>query len=173
MSSQVGSCTKPIWLASMKQGSHIMLQRLVRSTVSTAPRPYRMVLDPWLWTSLSLWAGMSLPGKFRSIHSKNFESMDMMSSKWPWTGQSLSIQTWPSRSTMFALTSPTFSLRRDFQSFSPWMIFWRASLTHSGQSESVWRGHPSGGLLFCQDFKSGLSDHRGVKDGFGWNLLKN
>ena len=29
----------PTWFASMKQGLHIMLQRLVRSTVSTAPRP--------------------------------------------------------------------------------------------------------------------------------------
>ena len=35
MSSQVSSWTKPTWLASMKHGSHIMLQRLVRSTVST------------------------------------------------------------------------------------------------------------------------------------------
>ena len=40
MSSHVSSCTKPTWLASMKQGSHIMLQRLVRSTVRTEPRPY-------------------------------------------------------------------------------------------------------------------------------------
>ena len=46
MSSQVSSWTKPTWLASMKQGSHIMLQRLVRSTVSTEPRPCLMVLEP-------------------------------------------------------------------------------------------------------------------------------
>ena len=39
ISSQVSSWTKPTWLASMKQGSHIMLQRLVRSMVSTEPRP--------------------------------------------------------------------------------------------------------------------------------------
>jgi hypothetical protein len=44
MSSQVSSCTKPTWLASMKHGSHIMLQRLVRSMVSTEPRPWVMVL---------------------------------------------------------------------------------------------------------------------------------
>ena len=35
ISSHVSSCTKPTWFASMKQGSHIMLQRLVRSMVST------------------------------------------------------------------------------------------------------------------------------------------
>jgi len=34
----------------MKHGSHIMLQRLVRSIVNTEPRPYLMVLLPWLWT---------------------------------------------------------------------------------------------------------------------------
>src|SRR5215472_2842995 len=38
ISSQVSSWTKPTWLASMKHGSHIMLQRLVRSMVSTEPR---------------------------------------------------------------------------------------------------------------------------------------
>ena len=37
----------PAWLASMKHGSHIMLQRLVRSTVRTDPRPYWMVEVPW------------------------------------------------------------------------------------------------------------------------------
>jgi hypothetical protein len=31
------------------------------------------------------------------------------------------------------------------------------------------RGQPSGGFVFCQDFSSGLSDHRGVKDGF-WRM---
>src|SRR6185437_3457541 len=40
ISSHVSSCTKPTWLASIKQGSHIMLQRLVRSIVSTEPRPW-------------------------------------------------------------------------------------------------------------------------------------
>ena len=48
MLSQVSSWTKPIWFASMKHGSHIMLQRLVRSIVSTDPRPYWMELLPWL-----------------------------------------------------------------------------------------------------------------------------
>src|SRR5438477_10975266 len=46
ISSQVSSCTNPTWFASMKQGSHIMLQRLVRSMVSTDPRPYFTVDDP-------------------------------------------------------------------------------------------------------------------------------
>ena len=44
MSSHDSSCTNPTWFASMKHGSHIMLQRLVRSTVSTEPRPCWMVL---------------------------------------------------------------------------------------------------------------------------------
>src|SRR5207248_10151577 len=57
--------------------------------------------------------------------------------------------------------------------FFPWMMASRASLTQSGQSESVWRGHPSVGLVFSQDLRSGLSDHFGVKDGFGLYLLKN
>ena len=62
MSSHESSCTNPTWFASMKHGSHIMLQRFVRSIVSTAPRPYLIVLVPWLWSFSSLWARMSLPG---------------------------------------------------------------------------------------------------------------
>src|SRR5499425_1086696 len=88
-------------------------------------------------------------------------------------GQSLTIQIWPSRSIICALISPTFSLIRSRQSFLPWMMASRASLTQSGQSESVCRGQPSVGLVFSQDFKSGLSDHFGVNDGFGLYLLKN
>src|SRR5260370_16297159 len=53
------------------------------------------------------------------------------------------------------------------------MMASRASLTQSGQSESVWRGQPSVGLGFSQDLRSGLSDHFGVNDGFGLCLLKN
>ena len=34
-----------------------MLQRFVRSTVRTEPRPCLMVLVPWLWRPSSLWAG--------------------------------------------------------------------------------------------------------------------
>src|SRR6266851_8858867 len=88
-------------------------------------------------------------------------------------GQSLTIHTWPSRSIISALISPTFSLIRSRQSFFPSKIAWRASLTQSGQSESVFRGQPSVGLVFSHDFKSGLSDHFGVNDGFGLRLLKN
>ena len=47
----------------MKQGSHIMLQRLVRSTVSTAPRPWRTVLEPWWCRSSSLCAGNVAAGE--------------------------------------------------------------------------------------------------------------
>src|SRR5579859_1152494 len=87
-------------------------------------------------------------------------------------GQSFTIQTSPSRSMMRALISPTFSLRRDCHSWSPLMILSRASFTHPGQSESVSRGQPSCGLVFSQDFRSGLSDHRGMNDGLGLKLLK-
>src|SRR5262249_10844975 len=52
------------------------------------------------------------------------------------------------------------------------MMRLRASLTHLGQSESVTRGHPRAGLVFCHDFSRGLSDHLGVNDSFGLNLLK-
>src|SRR5207245_69192 len=88
-------------------------------------------------------------------------------------GQSLTIQICPSRSIICALISPTFSFIRSRQSFLPWMMASRASLTQSGQSESVCRGQPSVGLVFSQDLRSGLSDHFGVKDGFGLYLLKN
>src|ERR1700722_12787044 len=53
------------------------------------------------------------------------------------------------------------------------MMASRASFTQSGQRESVVRGQPSVGFDFSQDFSSGLSDHFGVKDGFGLRLLKN
>src|SRR6185312_6161401 len=41
---------------------------------------------------------------------------------------------------------------------------------HFGQRESVSRGQPNGGFAFCQLFRSGLSDHLGVKDSF-WLIL--
>src|SRR5260370_29750679 len=71
-----------------------------------------------------------------------------------------------------ALISPTFSCIRSRQSFLPAMIASRASFTHAGQSESVCRGKPSVGLVFSQDFSSGLSDHLGVTDGLGFRLFK-
>src|SRR6266849_7778274 len=88
-------------------------------------------------------------------------------------GQSLSIQTSPLRSTIWALISPTFSFMRSRQSFLPAMMASRASLTQSGQRESVCRGQPRVGLVFSQDLSSGLSDHFGVNDGLGLRLLKN
>ena len=38
--------------------------------------------------------------------------------------------------------------------------------THFGQSESVVRGQPSGGLVFSYDLSRGLSDHLGLGEGF-------
>src|SRR5436305_6552302 len=43
--------------------------------------------------------------------------------------------------------------------------------THLGQSESVERGQPSGGLDFWYDFNKGLSDHFGVNEGLGLMLF--
>src|ERR1044072_1739942 len=114
---------------------------------------------------------MSRPGNIASICFKNFESMAIMSSKWPCGGQSLTIQISPSRSTIWALISPTFSLMRTLTSFLRLMIASRASITQLGQRESVVRGQPRVGLLFCQDFKRGLSDHLGVKEGLGLYLF--
>src|SRR5271165_4179843 len=119
----------------MKQGSHIMLQRLVRSMVRTDPRPCSTVLLPWSWT-----------------------------------GQSFTIRILPSRSMIWALISPAFSFIRTSSGSLPSMICWRISGTHLGQSESVERGQPRGGLDFWYDFSSGLSDHFGVNEGF-WLML--
>src|ERR1700689_23785 len=115
---------------------------------------------------------MSRPGKFFSIQERNFESTAMRSSYLPWMGHSFTIQTSPLRSIILALISPTFSLTRSRQSLLPFKIRSRASFTHPGQSESVSRGQPRVGLLFSQDFNSGLSDHAGVNDGLGFFLLK-
>ena len=112
MSSHPSSWTNPTWFASMKHGSHIMLQRFVRSMVRTEPRPYLMVLLPWLCSFSSLWARMSLPGNDSSRCLKNSVSMAITSSKRPWIGQSFTIMILPSRSMMVALISPTFSFSR-------------------------------------------------------------
>src|SRR5215813_8541448 len=87
-------------------------------------------------------------------------------------GQSFTIRILPSRSRIVALISPTFSLSRTLTSFFPSRIAWRASRTQVGQSESVSRGHPSGGFVFSYDFSSGLSDQAGVNDGFCLILFK-
>src|SRR6185503_1787122 len=172
ISSHVSSCTKPTWFASIKQGSHIMLQRLVRSMVSTDPRPYFTVEEPWLCSFSSLCARMSRPGNTSSRCCENSVSIDITSSKWPCFGQSLIIMILPSRSTMVALISPTFSLSRISVGKWPSRICWRISGTHFGQSESVVRGQPSGGFDFWYDLSSGLSDHLGVGEGLGLMRLK-
>src|ERR1041384_4705005 len=69
-----------------------------------------------------------------------------------------------------ALISPTFSFSRTLTSFLPSRIACRASRVHVGQSESVSRGQPSGGLVFSHDFNRGFSDHFGVNDG-RWLIL--
>src|SRR5580658_7577379 len=166
MSSHVSSCTNPTWLASMKHGSHIMLQRLVRSIVSTEPRPCLMVLVPWLCSFSSLCARMSRPGKTSSRCLKKSVSMAMTSSKWPCLGQSFTIKILPSRSTICALISPGRSVNRTRKSCLPSTICRRISGTQRGHKESVSRGQPRGGFDFSRDFSSGLSDHFGVKDGF-------
>src|SRR5688572_19002338 len=85
-------------------------------------------------------------------------------------GQSLTIRILPSRSRIVALISPTFSLRRMLTSFLPSRMSCRASRVQVGQSESVSRGQPSVGLVFSYDFRSGLSDQRGMNEGF-WLIL--
>src|SRR5215472_14304429 len=90
-------------------------------------------------------------------------------------GQSFTIMILPSRSTICALISPTFSLRRISTGTSPSTILLRISGTHFGQRESVVRGQPRTGFCFSHDFRSGLSDHFGVNEGFGLielNVLK-
>src|SRR3984957_14101324 len=82
-------------------------------------------------------------------------------------GQSFTIRILPSRETICALISPTLSLRRISTGNSPFTILVRISGTHFGQRESVVRGQPSGGFCFSHDFRSGFSDHFGVKDAFG------
>src|SRR5215472_98520 len=99
--------------------------------------------------------------------------MAIKSSYLPWIAHSFTIHTWPSRSMICALISPTFSWTRSVQSFLPFIIASRASLTQSGHKESVVRGQPRVGLDFSQDFSRGLSDHFGVNDGLGLYLLKN
>ena len=77
----------------------------------------------------------------------------------------MTIRILPSRSTIRALISPTFSRISTETSRLPSRISWRAWRTHPGHSESVSRGQPSGGLVFSRDFSSGRSDQAGVNDG--------
>src|SRR5262245_45879415 len=77
-------------------------------------------------------------------------------------GQSFTIRILPSRSMMVALISPTFSFSRISWGSLPSTICCRISGTHLGHSESVERGHPSGGLVVAHDFRIGLSDDSGL-----------
>ena len=64
-----------------------MLQRLVRSMVSTEPRPCSHGAASRGGAGFSsLWARMSRPGKTSSRCLKNAVSMAITSSKWPWIG---------------------------------------------------------------------------------------
>src|SRR5574341_896427 len=116
---------------------------------------------------------MSRPGYIASMCSRNFASIAIMSSMRPWIGQSLIIQISLLRSTMVALISPGFSWMSFHGSSPSSMMRLRASFTHLGHSESVTRGQPRVGLVFCHDFCNGLSDHFGVNDSLGLNWLKN
>src|SRR5437763_13609910 len=81
--------------------------------------------------------------------------------------QSFTIRILPSRSTISALISPTFSFISTSYGSLPSRICWRISGMHLGHRESVDRGQPSGGLVFSYDFSNGFSDHFGVGDGLG------
>ena len=79
----------------------------------------------------------------------------------PCVGQVFSTMTLPSRSTMCALISPTFSLTREAMDCSPARIRVLASRTQVGQSESVVRGQPNCGLERSALFMSGAGAHLG------------
>src|SRR5579872_4633858 len=110
---------------------------------------------------------MSRPGKTSSRCWENAGSIDMTSSNSPWTSHDFTITILPSFSTIFALISPRFSFLRISTGSFPSRIWLRISGMHLGHSESVSRGQPSFGFCFSQLFRSGLSDHFGVNDGFG------
>src|SRR5450755_1348858 len=144
----------------MKHGSHIMLQRFVRSIVSTAPRPYLMDEVPWV-CRLSVTAGKSRQGKSASSRRRNGGLIASVSVNVPWIWHVFSITTFPSRSTMWALISPTCSLTSDSTDCSPDRIRARVSRTQVGQSESVVLGHPNCGFVRSWLLGSGPGAHLG------------
>ena len=129
----------------MKHGSHIMLQRFVRSTVSTAPRPYLIDDVPWL-CRLPVIGRVVAAGKEALDALRNAGSMASTSREGAVRRARLldddravalddrrgdladvareSACRWPARRARMRA---------------------RASRTHAGQSESVRRGQPSGG----------------------------
>ena len=86
-----------------------------------------------------------------------------VSVKVPWMGQVFSTMTWPFRSMICALISPTCSLTSVSTDCSPERMRARASFTQVGHSESVDRGQPSGGLERSWLFMSGAGAHLGWK----------
>ena len=156
----------------MKHGSHIMLQRFVRSTVRTEPRPYLTVLRAvvvqfFVVVGRNVTAGKVLLDPLEELHVDGHHVF----------GISVLRTVLDHPDLAFALDDlgfdlANFSCSRLVHSFSPPMIFSRASFTHLGHSESVCRGQPRVGLVFCQDFKSGFSVHFGVNEGAGLNRLK-
>ena len=163
-SSHSSSWTNPTWLASMKHGSHIMLQRLVRSTVRTAPRPYLMVEVPWFLSRL-LGDVKSRPGKSCSMRALKARSVDITSSMRPCFGHVLLMSSVPSRASILARISPGRPSTSTRTSACPATIESRTSFTHCGQSESVSRGHPSGGKVRSRRLSSGAGAHGGWGDG--------
>src|SRR6266852_7074899 len=145
----------------MKHGLHIMLQRFVRSTVNTAPRPNLMLEVPCLCTCESSAALKSRPKNSDSIRSRNAGSVAMTSTNSPCLGQVLRITTWPFSSKIWALISPGCSFINDSSGVVPSITAVRTSLTHRGQSESVSLGKPSGGAERSYDFSSGPGAHFG------------
>ncbi len=162
MSSHVSSWTYPTWFASMKQGLHIMLQRFVRSTVRTAPRPYRIDAEPCPWRS-SFAILTSRPKKFFSRRPKKAASFDIRSSNVPCFGHVLTIQISFPRRRMSAGISPGRPSVSSRSSRVPPMMASRTSFVQVGQRESVRRGNPRGGLVLSQLFGSGSGAHA------GWN----
>src|ERR1051326_3008589 len=154
----------------MKQGSHIMLQRLVRSTVRTDPRPYLMEEVPWLW-SRSVTAGKSRPGNRRSIRFRKSGLIASTSVNVPCCGQVFSTITLPSRSMMCALISPTRSLASMLGSASPERMRARVSFTRVGHSESVVRGQPSTGDVRSALLSSGAGAQTGWPEPAGTRRL--
>ena len=141
-----------------------MLQRLVRSIVSTAPRPCLIDEVPWL-CSVSVTARKSRPGKSDSmrvqerrvdrqrvgegaVHRAGLLDDDLAVALED-VGLDLADVPWISDST----------------DCSPERMRARVSRTQVGQSESVVRGQPSCGLERSRLFKSGAGDH------LGWNDL--
>src|ERR1051325_10521936 len=146
----------------MKQGLHIMLQRLVRSTVNTAPRPNLMFEVPCLCTCESSAARKSRPKKSDSMRSRNAGSLAITSTNSPCFGQVLRITTCPFSSTICALISPGCSLIKDSTVVLALITASGTSFTQRGQRLSVSRGKPKGGEVRSYDLSSFPGAHCGA-----------